>query len=136
MFDDGECSHEIESIIFVWQLLRGSEFHRDQTTFATEVDGLLRDVDAFRTPVPFEHLEIRARATPNVENSGIVQGPTNLLHETVYDSPPSDIPPVTLLNPIKDRIVMRLHLLRQLSGERVVRDSLHRLVKRRRACCS
>src|SRR5689334_22608454 len=110
MFDNVECGHHIKRVVFIWQLFGGTKLDRVQTTLAAELNRLLRYVNAFSTPEPRQHLEIRTRTTPNVENPG-VRRRTNFLNERPYDSPPSDIPPVSLLNLIKDRIMMLLHLL-------------------------
>src|ERR1044072_7516803 len=90
-----------------------------QAALVAEVDGLRRDVDAFCTPVSGKHLEIRTRAAADVENSLNLQCCGNLLDEGLDDPAPSHIPPVSVLNLIQDRVVMRLHLLRQISGDAV-----------------
>ena len=84
-----------------------------------EVDRLRRNVDAFCFPVSSKHLEIRTRAAADVEDSLSLQLCRNFLDEGLDDPASTDIPPVSVLNLIEDRVVMRLHLFRQISGDAV-----------------
>src|SRR5215213_4693632 len=129
MFDDVECSYEFKRIVFIWQVFGGSELDRLQTALATEVDGLLRNINAFCFAVVCQHLEVRARATPDIENSRarIIHGRANLFDEVLNDPPSSYIPPVPLLNLVEERIVMRLHLFWQISRD----GGIHNLVMKR-----
>src|SRR4051794_14395935 len=105
MFDYVEGGHEIKRAIVVWQLLRRAKLHGIQTTFAAKLDCLGRDVDTFCSAVRSQHLQIRSRATADVENARVrsAKARTDFLYEALNDLPSPDIPPVTFLHFIEDR---------------------------------
>src|SRR5215510_315059 len=111
MFDHVKCRYQIKGIVIIRQRFGRAEFHALKSTLSAEFQSLSRNVHAFGLTEGSQHLEVRSCSASDVKNArpGWLKLATNLFYETLNNAAATEIPPVTLLNLEKNRVMMLLH---------------------------
>src|SRR5215831_18181578 len=111
-----KTSDEIKRSLLVRQRFGGALLHPGEATSATKVQSFIRDINAFSHAEIGEHLQVGARATPYVENSGtaLAQLAADAFDKSFNDPAPADKPPVLPLHLVHDGIGVFLHFARQV----------------------